>query len=348
MAVEVGPVHQTLDRFSHTFHEIALAVKRHPLRLALVATDLAALGLSGYLYLSRFNGSPVAAETTEASDTFKPPEGGQDIAIVTNPPTEAASPPPESISAPASGYQQQEEKITYKTEKGDILNIPKIKGLTTEVKNVDGKQKVVYIDKQNNEYAGTYNPNVEIEGRQTGGVVLKAPIVSNLIRERLLVNPNEPPIPMPYDISDSVNPISIGFTTKKFLLGETPLITINTDEMISLVNIIPGSSGLRIGISRSMAGYRIYGLATSMIASEAERQLKEGLNQIGVLFPSAHFGTAVIDNLPREFGDEVDQAQGQTMISFGIAQPHQLTMTNVLSVGNDQGFQVPVFLAKNS
>lgn len=126
----------------------------------------------------------------------------------------AASLPPRPTPAPtpATGYQQTKEgTVVYKPERGETLNVPQVPGLHAELKEIDGRKKVIYLAEKDNPYglkesvvAGIYYPDIYFvvdnleTAKQVGGVGLRAEVVSLLMKEARAPEVN-PLFPLPID-----------------------------------------------------------------------------------------------------------------------------------------------------
>lgn len=194
--------------------------------------------------------SPIPSGTIfeSASPSTKP------TAEITLAPTLTPEPTPIPIDV---GYSQNPDgSINYVNETGEVLNVPQIPGLKAELQDT----KVVYIalaenpyGLSENQYAGAYRPNVTMEQSdkteaQTGGVVLKAPVVNKLIKDKLASIPNlenKWTVVLPIDITN-MNDTSTINISNIHEVGFFPItgVSVRFEGQLPAVNIIPGATEL--------------------------------------------------------------------------------------------------------
>lgn len=182
-----------LGKLGHAFHETAVgvghAVQKHPLRIALVATDLAALGLAADLLFSRYFGPQASAEPTRYSDTLPPPpqspppDSGPAVSIV--------APPPSSVEAPPSGSTPPEPPPPPKSE------IQFKTGVNTPVDSNAAKDLVI-AGPENSSLTSIYlsrdpqnNEPVHIKAVWSGDMKVSTVLLGNLLVKHLAITNRE-------------------------------------------------------------------------------------------------------------------------------------------------------------
>lgn len=163
------------------------------------------------------------------------------------------TPSPTEAPTPSIGFGTNPDgSISFRTETGEVLNVPAIDGLTAKLE--DGKAVYRAIDGNPyglnpEDYAGEFKPNVTTEQEQTGGIVLDSTVVSKMINDKLDTIPEQRDkwiVPLPLDITNLTpdQNVYIGFN-KSNPVG-VQVCKISFDGVLPATNIIPDSSGLRI------------------------------------------------------------------------------------------------------
>jgi hypothetical protein len=282
--------------------------------------------------------------------------GGSDSrpsALSETPVTTATAEPTNSPEpTPTTGYKTSADgSITYTADNSQTLNVPQIPGLKAELKTGNAQQKVVYVATAENPYgleieayAGEYKPSVYVENNQTGGVVLKAPVVLKLIDEKLATIPEQKDrwtIPLPLDLRQSNGSVEIDFGKKTVGDYSSPFIFIKLNERIPLINIIPGSQDLRIASDI----YGFVGYYDSILRTYPNyKQIIPGMEMRYITVKASSIEIQPQTDVQSNFGDEVSNATGTIGVNYGTPdnQP-PLTMDKVLIVG-----RLPVFVASNT
>jgi len=331
-------------------------------------------GISGLYMLTHQDSGPqkTPAESGKASDILKPPEpasaglpAGTKLAPVEWTPTAAVLPtatevPPATAtkeptatevptatatSTPKTGFNLENGSPVYRTETGEMLGVPQIQGLRLEEKEIDGQKKTVYLAEQDNTYgleknayAGEFNPNVSVENKQTGGVVLTAPVVLKLME----TNTNGLGLPLPLDISENQT-IVIEFIEVDLYGMYRTYIKLSLSGNTILTNIIPTD---QLSIAKSIVNdetgrfYWQYTRPTPRVQNPNNPPDPKP----AVLFHTDKFTSNVIAS--SQFGEEIDKVENsKVMISHTETNEaeRKLTEDDILTVG-----KVPVFLAANA
>lgn len=266
-------------------------------------------------------------------------------------PTEVPTVAPTPEPTPALGYHQGKDgTLTYATEKGEVLNVPQIEGLKAELKTENAQQKVVYTALEQNpygmsaeQYAGEFKPNVNVEQKQTGGVVLKAPVVLKLIDDKLAIIPEQKDkwiITLPVDITaaNTVDHILISFTKDNPVAGQVCKVSFNGS--FPVVNIIPSSTSLEV---LNGDQYTTYG---GMYIDEERSAFNDKIisgKEMSYLTVAGDMNFPQDGNMPSHFGDLVTTAQSPVVIYLAAANEWRNADENkILDVGTNK---TPVFLA---
>lgn len=323
--------------------------------MGLGTAALTAAGIGVVINSGHGTGSQNPGGTTEKSPF---PEQSQTAVIpnatpgeslrVTFPP--ATEIPSQSLEAsPATGFSEQNGNITYITEKGEVLNVPQIAGLKAELQ----VGKVIYLaEKSNsyglkeNQYAGEYKPNVVVENKQTGGVVLKSPVVSKLVQEKLAAIPNQKDkwtVPVPVDVTSATSKIFLNFETG--IEMNTSILSINVTEYLPVTNIIMGGKQIRI----FNGGYYNGGYVDQYYMDTFNDPQAKMVAPMRYLIVGLNTKKLKGDQtVSKKFGDKVITTAGKVVVSYidvTVAPPTNLDVdsTRVLYAGNN----IPVFLASN-
>ena len=269
--------------------------------------------------------------------------------------TESPTPSPTPESTPSLGYHQGKDgALVYTTEKGEVLNVPQIEGLRVSLQATkDGQQKVVYAALEQNpygmspeEYAGEYKPNVEVQGIQTGGVVLKAPVVLKLIDDKLATIPEQKDkwtIPLPIDIStiNTKDLISISFS-KDNPVGLS-VCKISFGRNLTAVNIIPSSTSLEVLNGDQYTTYG--GQYMDAGKSSSNDKIVPG-KEMNYLTVAGGLSFTQDGNIPSNFGDQIVLAQSPIVIYLTAATEwRDADERKILDAGDSK---IPVFLATNT
>lgn len=302
--------------------------------------------------MDALNVGPFASSPNQGNHEDLPgsmPSATVTAARITESPTPISTPEP----TPSIGFKTTETGITFTTEKGEVLNVPQIEGLKASLQTAEnGQPKVIYTALEQNpygispeEYAGEYKPNVQVEQAQTGGVVLKAPVVLKLINDRLATTSEQKDkwiIPLPVDITNVQDPIIVGFT-KKIINGgyEFPFISISLTQEANVVNIIPDSDTLHIARSfiENNWGYLdpflLFGNNADEVIPGKEMRYIEVLFKDKTLTESSDIHTT--------FGDPIASTNA-VLILYGATNKFvDLDFNTVLKVN-----ETPVFLSANT
>ena len=170
-------------------------------------------------------------------------------------PTATPSPTPTETPTPKQGYETNNGTYIYTNENGEKLSISHIPGLTEQKKQVDGKERIIYIAEKNNPYgieagveAGFFYPNVrtikkgvtEVKDNNTdtelsGGIALIPEVVKVLCQQQ---EKDGYIMPIPIDLSGIKDESSI-------FIGEATTGEIKGYGKMSFV-VVNAPSGLRI------------------------------------------------------------------------------------------------------
>jgi len=263
-------------------------------------------------------------------------------------PTDTPTPTPE-----AGVVAQPDGSFVVVTEKGERLTVPQIEGLTQKVEERNGVETVVFYAEEGNPYgleaeayAGEFRPNVIMAEKQTGGLVLDSKVVLSLLNQKLAEIPKQKDrwlVPIPLDIRNSKEPVTIKLSLKEFGGGaETyPSVDISSPEVLPLVNILPDTKEVRIAPSYIGGGYMGYYNPILRIQPYFER-IVEG-HEMCYLFVLARLNLSGWTTIESSFGDVVDKVSGQMFVSYGLGQEKgPIGPEKVLSSGG-----VPIFVAAN-
>lgn len=266
---------------------------------------------------------------------------------VTEVPTPSAEPTPEAT--PISGYiTNPDGSISYRTETGAELNVPTIDGLSVKLEDTKDGQKVVYSANADNPYglspeayAGEFKPNVVVEENQTGGVVLKPPVVLKLLNDKLATIPNQTDkwaFPLPLDVTNTEANIYLalkeGYGDYKVPIAELsftskiPLPVTNILTQAEEISVISNTYYKNIYID----SFRLVEPNTDyIIAGQDIRYITVGgfLGRTG--------------NLNSSFGDKIGDAGGKVAVSVNSAlEWRDVDANRILTALNS-----PIFLATN-
>lgn len=269
-------------------------------------------------------------------------------------------------NAPEIGPKQSEKGLTYITEKGDVINIPTILGLKAEIKETNGKSKIVYSAEKENpyglqegEYAGEFSPfvkmqNKEGEQKQTGGIALKAPVALKLINEMLAKIPKQEDkwlIPGYIDITRLENPIELSFKVfQPETFGDGNLFIISLGEnKTSLINIFKGSEEIYMGPSifnkpefNHMFVHDMYMRGREGLVIEPGNEMR-WIRIFGVFGDKNH---SYVQTIKSEFGDVIDSSvTGEAFATYGNYNNNYPSVTSdkIPYVGG-----IPLFVAPNT
>ena len=343
------------ERFGDTMRDIPRWARRHWKSLSLTVAALVAVG--GSLWFAHDRGPQNPPQpTTPASDTF--PDLGIGVIIPT------ITPP--SIETPTStiGYQENKDGgLNYVSETGEVLNVPQIPGLRAVLTGTEfgyGQPTVVYNAEpgnpyglETNAYAGKFNPDVSVENKQTGGVVLTAPVVLKLMGTYT----NGLGLPLPLDVSKN-QPVSISFTkgTQDLLTtkdGKQEIITFHYTYIVldltgeaPLTSIINASQLkiLKNVVMKDELG-KAYWTCSGDFGMQIAGQVDPTTVQPNILFASNNFAEPA-KGLPRKFGSAIDTIQDRRiMVGQGAKNTPEgkLAINDILTTNG-----VPIFLAANS
>lgn len=235
-------------------------------------------------------------------------------------------------------YLKEGDRYVYRTEKGELINIPAIAGLRQELQG----DKVVYL--ASGEYMGEFVPNVNVEAKQTGGVVLKAPIALRLINEKLATIPEQKDkwiIPLPIDPRE-MNPtrgISLSFE-KGYGPYQIPVLKLTFDENLPLVNIIPEAQQLFIlkGVYYEWG----YGDNMTLIDPYTDR-IFPGMEMRYLTVTGKFQGFSRNTAMNIGFADKVSTIEDSVYVALTAAwEWYSVTSDKILTAG-----QTPVFVAVN-
>ncbi len=214
----------------------------------------------------------------------------------------------------AAGFSEFDGAFTYRTEKGEVLNVPKIDGLTAKrVKDGDTDTIKYFANEGNgygmesNSYAGEYNPNIKIEGVQKGGVGLDGKIVSRLLGKK----PNGT-IPLPVDITKGEEFL---VSVKKVGSRLQPVIYIEGSSEKIVTNPIPGSK--MIGVEENSFSGKDFIHWPRRGPNDKEIEREGALHFVSILvdFKDRNVG----DIFGSTFADMVGKADGNIIISWNFS-----------------------------
>lgn len=262
---------------------------------------------------------------------------------------------PTETPRPKAGFESNDQNIVYRTDKQEILNVPQIEGLKTELLSAkDNKEKIIYKTLETNKYgleaniyAGEYISNVKMTGedgkeKQTGGVVLTALVVRQLINEKLATIPNQrdrwitvlPVDPRGLDKNDNV---SVKF--EKAAIGKL-IATMRFQGKAPLVNNFPGSTQLRI-----MAGGTYGGgyLDPIRLMDPYADKIFPGKEMQYFTVAGNLEGFSENTTIKSSFGEKVGLGGSLVIVGHSAAyETDDTTADKILSIGG-----IPVFLAAN-
>ncbi len=273
--------------------------------------------------------------------------------------TPTVSPTPEPTASPeptpSIGYNQTEDGIIYGTEAGEVLNVPQIEGLRAQLEDSETGKKPVYRAIEGNpyglspeDYAGEYKPNVWLETQQTGGVVLKAPVVLKLINDKLTNETEKWTVPLPVDIRGYGNKdknVSISFSTG-YGNYQFPMVKVLFEGNLPLVNIIPNTGQVDV------LANTYYGWLYSNGDGTRLRAPVPG-NEMGYIVVAGSMeGFTENAFLQSSFGDKVSDVSTSVNVTINgrdnnTWKSFDINPSKVLSVMNNTS-EVPVFLASNN
>lgn len=164
-----------------------------------------------------------------------------------------------AIPTPKSGFSEKDGAFTFRTEKGEVLNVPQIEGLTAKLVKVGDVEEIQYFAKEGNQYGvevntsvGEYNPNVDIyensQRKELGGVVLEPRVVKRLMDETLAKIPEQSDkwvVVSPVDISTVVNS-DVLLSFEPNINTQKIVLKISFTEVLPLLNVIPGDPNIKI------------------------------------------------------------------------------------------------------
>ncbi|MBI2031844.1 MAG: hypothetical protein HYT08_04500 [Candidatus Levybacteria bacterium] len=310
--------------------------------------------------MDALNVGPFAGSSPDQGTHDALPDGMPSTTATATQITESPTPITTAEPTPSLGYHEGTDGISFTTEKGEVLNVPQIDGLKASLQTAeDGQQKVIYTALEQNpygmspeEYAGEYKPNVDYNLKQTGAVVLRSPVTSKLIENKLNISEEKWAVALPLDIRNYDRTdynIAVVFS-KGYGDYEFPMVKIVFGGELSLTNIIPGSQTVKV-LANGYYKWLYYiggGVRTKPIVPGNE------MDYITVTGPLIGF----TDNgreINAAFGDVIANTNSPINVTVqGIDSDNNgfkafsIDQTKILSVESNAGEQVPVFLASNT
>lgn len=247
----------------------------------------------------------------------------------------------------AAGFSESDGKFTYRTENGEVLNVPQIDGLTPKLVKEGERIQVQYFAKAENKYglepeayAGEYNPNIKIEGVQKGGVGLDGKVVSKLLAEKPVGT-----IPLPIDIT---NGDELSVSIKNVGSRLQPVVYIEGDTEKEVTNPIPGSK--KILINSNSVEKMSFTHWPKRGPNDEEIEAEGILHFIAVIgnFKNRSIG----DAFDSSFSDFVGDVEGDVILSWSVSNFDQyfrypITIDTLLSLGGEEGSSALAFINAN-
>jgi TolA-binding protein len=131
-----------------------------------------------------------------------------------------------------------------------MLLAPDIAGLTKQIQNLNGLDRVVYLDAQGN-YEGEYKQEVKMGDKETGGVILKADMALKMSNEQKPSDASKWLGALPVDLSDmkTLDTVNIEINTEPLNPGSRHVkISVGGNNTVGVVNTIPGSTTIWEGV----------------------------------------------------------------------------------------------------
>lgn len=260
---------------------------------------------------------------------------------------------PEPTATPVQkGYATNAEGgFIFRTEKGEVLNVPSIPGLRAELVNTDTGKEVHYKSLAENPYgiqegedAGEYRPNVKVSSVERGGVVLDSRVVKTIMDDKIATIPEQKDkwmIALPVDISSATDDQYInlkfgkGFSNFDVaiidfagILPMTNMIPITPDTVVVAQNFYHGQA--------YFSGARLLGLPIDRIVPGRELEY---------FIVGGKFENTPNREYKLQFGDNIGDSHGPLYITLApVRTAYPVTPEKILSVGENS---TPVFLQSN-
>lgn len=344
----VEPVSFALNRF-HANQEGSVRIPHFPTYRVLFgaagALALAGLVTSGAIMMMENGGNSVPTskpqtgliEPSPVQPTIGPTTESKPVVL---PPTAEASPTskpaPTETPAPKTGYEATGQGFVYRTEKGDILNVPHIEGLKAEMAaQPDGTKRVIYKAEKTNsygliegEYAGFFHPNVSIvkEGvtdikdretdtRLSGGVALRPEVTGAMMKDALKQFENQTDryiSPIPIDIStlNANQEITLAQAKAVTPYGPYYFLAINSPSNLAIVHSFYGDQGIRM-ITASGRDAGVYPLGNWYLNADIIEPGKEMLYFLLRVSRDSKRGEQTIKST--KFGDRIVYENGDPL-----------------------------------